>query len=270
LAFHAKLTASLSDFPVPSDLVLPDTELSDLVVSMTQESKLFLGSLALDQLRSQMRWQRSASHLDKLEEEIARGHSCLVWDADGGIERLTDVIVLQVESLDGRLLVQLGQSVEECTAPLVPLCRLPCSNDSGKPLLTARRLIDDQLAPYAKSLSLSEPENSVYWDTSPEYRIRTKYAKSVFRLVLDRPVEHRPGALNAEARTRPPGLALPDQLDMFAIPYDFVNGGRGFFLCAWLDPDCFEKLSGQVCTTAGDREFRHWLSSVSVEPLHFI
>jgi len=294
--FHRRIVAARPPHASwPTDLEVPFTEYSDLVVGMVQEVQVTISQLALEQMQPRRHTVAEHSTLSNLSEEIRRGKSCLLVNADGDIERVASVVVVEIQNTCGQILVELGKR-EKCE-PVNASCQLPgLKQEAGETLNSVLARLLSRLYLEVDDVEVVSVEREVEWKESKEYGVRTKYTRVIHHIDLhqDLPVPAlafstgnrvtttfskasamstvsaaslglmgRASRLTSYLSSWPSGPSAE-----FHGPVYMIESGSKNTFYTWLDPDEFERLKGPF----GERELRHklkYLDKQNLEDLTF-
>lgn len=166
----------------PTDVQIPNTEYSELVMSMDFPYRTLIGTAALHAfeavLNKQMFNLRQSDTLEELQREVQTGKCLLIQTGEGDLVRITAVTVLYLERESGEIFAQVGK-VEG--GELIVDCKLPGSKlEHGENLRDAcERMVDKVTADMAGSVVLTRVDTEVSWGTSSKFGIRTKYLKTI-------------------------------------------------------------------------------------------
>eukprot|EP00403_Amphidinium_massartii_P036752 CAMPEP_0178437044 /NCGR_PEP_ID=MMETSP0689_2-20121128/34760_1 /TAXON_ID=160604 /ORGANISM="Amphidinium massartii, Strain CS-259" /LENGTH=983 /DNA_ID=CAMNT_0020059175 /DNA_START=77 /DNA_END=3024 /DNA_ORIENTATION=+ len=109
--FHASLTNPPQGV-LPNDLRVPFTDFQDVLRSMSQEAQVAISLSALaEYITNQRQWKLEAMHsMSSFVSEIRDGRSMLVYDADGSLWRSVAVDCIEIQNIDGQILVEVMDS----------------------------------------------------------------------------------------------------------------------------------------------------------------
>jgi len=109
--FHASLT-NPPEGMLPNDLLVPFTDFQDVLRSMSQEAQVAISLSALaDYITNQRQWKLEAMRgMSRFVSEIQDGRSMLVYDTDGSLWRSVAVDCIEIQNIDGQILVEVMDS----------------------------------------------------------------------------------------------------------------------------------------------------------------
>lgn len=125
----------------------------------------------------------------KLAAEYANEKCRFQWNDSGAIERIVNVVALQLEVPEtGSLLVVLGSWIQ---GKVNPTCMLPGTKQSNNetPEEAISRLLKQEYAVLGNHVKLGSCQSRAHWKTSPSCGFRTKYVRSVISAKLEAPPE---------------------------------------------------------------------------------
>jgi len=260
--FHKRLIASSPpEAAWPTDLAVPFTDWSDIVLSLPLQMQIEVSVQAV----SSIKFNRFLSMLarrpviERLEHEILHGKSVIVQDRCNGAQRVAAVVVLKIVHEDGRILVQLGKFED---GVLETSCTLPGAKPTRSELVgdTVNRILNTRLDPFIDRLKVDSVERVVTQQQSSGFGIPTRYIRSVVNARYDRGVtldaflcEMLPRFVSTTSTASRPGPMWPnysrspidEQIHEYlesVLHIRDAEGGLGG-LYAWLTPQQFELLS---------------------------
>jgi len=264
--FHRRIAAARPPHTHwPTDLEVPFTEFSDLMVSMDPEVQVTIGLSALGQ-------QGDVRGLASLQDEVLKGKSCVLMNAQGEIERLAFVVVLQMTSCHGKVLAELGK-VEGGVATAG--CQLPgLKQEVGEMMhhTLVRLLARFQLQ--SEHVELTSIERQVKWKNSKESGVRTKYIRSIHHVTLLQEIPIPTLTLTSSSERSADTQVYrffssgssPTSVDLPVGPvYSIPNGERNM-VYTWLDLEDFEHLR----RPAAERALTRWLRPLGRDELEEI
>jgi len=294
-AFHRRLRgAHPPTGSWPNDLEVPDTDYSDLVLAMDHETQATISLQACEHLRraepgghgrhpsnsapGENRRNSTGNvkngAIPRLREEVSKGISCVMVNAEGQVERVVCVIALWLENEDGQVMVELGKKQDQ--EPIKAVGKLPGRKQEGgeQPEATLARL----LARFHLELSDVEPgrvAREVEWKPSADYGVRTKYIRAKHHMMLRDDLEIPCHSMEGVAKLRPASIhsvtSNPSmkslksdwkKSDVYVIP----NGEDKWAYYSWLDPARFAYLQ----TPPGERELHHFIAFLTRKKLEEI
>jgi hypothetical protein len=118
----------------------------------------------------------------KLYDEVARGKCTLLLNDAGELERVASVVALQLEDERGDIFFQVGKHEHVLDAVAVPMCQLPGGKqDRGElPGDALQRILDTKLKPLKKCVRLAGIDRQVNTSESKDYKVRTKYLRTIY------------------------------------------------------------------------------------------
>jgi len=290
--FHKRLQNAqppVADWP--TDLRVPYTDFGDIVSSMEPSHRVRLGLQALDEWEAEnnaswtwlaARRRGSAiyqgSSTDKLREEIMNGKSNVLLTADGQLERLTYVVALRIERLDGCILAQLWKSEGSGSGvELKPCCRLPgTKQEKGEaPNEAMRRLLKTKFAPLVTHLEVRSTSRKNVWEESKDFGIKTHYTRTEahFKLQVDLPAIGM--VLRHDEGQSEPELIEPEDdiyyhtagIELVGREVPILRDKEGKVFYAWLSPEEFRLLSspegeGELATCLAELQSANRMVSI--------
>mmetsp|Transcript_90573 Transcript_90573/g.282017 ORF Transcript_90573/g.282017 Transcript_90573/m.282017 type:complete len:506 (+) Transcript_90573:2-1519(+) len=287
--FHRRLVAAQPPRSSwPDYLCVPQTEYTDMVLSMRGEVQVAIGLCSLEcqtgtharspasgvsSMRRASTKRHARSELDGLKREVKAGTSLVVLAADGQLARVVSVVALRLESECNKILVELGK-IHDRSGAIKVSCALPACKkgqhetheETLQRLLNSLNLLD-------RSEQVREVERTVECWKSKEFSVQTKYLRTLNMLYLHEedlklptikatsqimhhlsslsvmePVKHQTG--NGWATSK---VELKELAAYTAFGVDKT------VLYAWLSPAAFEFLS---TTAAGEKELQEWLQAL--------
>jgi hypothetical protein len=209
---------------------------------------------------------------EKLWEEVNRGKSVVMVNSKGEVERVVSVVALRIQRDDGRFLVQLGKQDQDSDV-VVPSCQMPGGKQERNELTgdTVRRILRQKLEPLATAAGeVLKSDRQVEWKQSKEYKVPTKYYRTVCTTRLRHtpddlrkvPMAHQPTSVRRSVPGRASFTSVQSKISrtsirsselilemstlelailsqaVYAIPAD-----RQVAFYSWLTPGEFEILS---------------------------
>lgn len=175
--------------------------------------------------------QRNSARM-RLAQEITDGQ-CVIYETDQGLMRTVSTAALRLTRSDGRILVQLAQWVSGSWQWNV---KLPSTKirEGEAPSDAIKRVLQEELAPFASGAAIGAPEVSINWKPSAKYTVSTKYIVNVFAATL-------------RDAFVPPDILKPEMLEEAAARYKPVMvlaDARKTFLYAWMEWQEYDALNG--------------------------
>jgi len=284
--FHKCIAAAKPPLPWPDDLYVPNTEYESMVLAMTLETQEAISNWALDEavtssggwLEWKSRRSKSGDVTNKLKQEIHGGQSCVMLNDAGHAERLAMLVVLDVQSKDGMMLVNLG-SIDEC-GDITCSCKPPAfKKDQRVTVAQTLQQLLESLGLERYCAEVQREETIVETGLSKRFGIQTKYHRMMHSLTLAEPLLQIPSFTVAvpiasrrvsvgSGRSRKTlmrgrstifGHTLEPQKDfMYITVYKgcYAMGQTRYY--TWLDPTAVERLTGP----SGGLELKEWVQAV--------
>merc|ERR1739844_95728 len=110
LIFYARITNAMPP-QVPNDMVVPNTDFSDIVVGMADHNRVLIGMLAMEVYKKywSVRLTTSSVIYEGLEDEIRAGQCTLMLNRSGEAMRVVALGAMYLRDAVGRIFVQLGR-----------------------------------------------------------------------------------------------------------------------------------------------------------------
>lgn len=165
----------------PTDLEVPSTEYSELVMSMDFGLRKMVSMAALESMEESA-WQRvifsRRKSIEDLRSEVENGKCQLVQTSEGEVLRITAVTVLLLQHEHDEIFTQVGKRDRGI---LTVDCKLPGAKlEKGEKMDDAfPRMLDKVVGPLAGGILLKHTEREATWGTSEAFGIRTKYWRTI-------------------------------------------------------------------------------------------
>lgn len=157
----------------PNDLMVPNTEFSDMLVDMDVQVRTRIGILALEHLQKDFFKIRRKEDMDQLADEVGRGRSFLYLDVTGQIERVVHKVVARIIRSDGRVFVRVAKSNDG--KRIDGSCKLPrCAAEQGETPNEAYERLVASMGWSTNDMSDSSSEDDVVVKESRKFKLHTK------------------------------------------------------------------------------------------------
>jgi len=236
-SFLARLISAVPpEVPWPNDLSVPFTEYDEIVCSMDVEMRSFIGMVSFE-MYQQTTWFWDNKSVEQLKEEVLTGRCTLLVSNVGKVFRVVAVTALRITNAEGHILVQVGRWEHGRAVPKVALPGTK-QRTGETPAQAAKRIVDTDLkAIIGNGMEWGLAETNLEWRESEQYRLRTKYIRTVHDAKLEvvpapvslARVNNVCGALE--------GAALPCEVSIFEA---VTPSGVGLY--AWLPPSGFSSV----------------------------
>jgi len=272
--FHARIVSAKPPLAsYPTDLEVPYTEFSELVGSMSRDTQVAISKVALHHLKQGRSFNRAGSRT--LSVEVRTGQSLVLFDREGAVLRVINLVTIRLARSDGRILAQIakGKNME-----WTPGCMLPGAKQLSDELAvdTASRMLSDGLRFLNDAIGLGRFEHVTELAMSKEFQVPTRYNKTIIHADFKEGVD--PDDLPIEAvsrRTRfaakrtftthsltlRPADELADDLDLLAkevfVAFDSGGVSRAF---AWLTAGEFDCLASPT----GEQALDKWVGGLDL------
>jgi len=243
--FHKKLLQCSCPQSAITDLVVPGTDLEDVIETMENDVRRFMGEAALKKEIALTRGKTAHRRaLQTLEHEVAHDLCFLFFNADQQLRRIVWWTSARVrQRLDNDLFLVVLGSVED--GHVTPTCRLPETNQSGTDDLydSLRNLVDLELSPLSPWLQTVSASCRVDgdWEEDTSLNVRSKFRHTMFELRFD-------GDLEAVG-TRMPGqqvsrwnLVAQQLGDVFAVKARASEDDSRVLFLTWITQEAFDTL----------------------------
>lgn len=266
---HRKITTGHLPL-LPNDIEVPFSDFAEIVCMMRRTSQSLVGMMAL-QSKMARSWNRahSTQTVAKLAQELQSGKCTLVENTSGEIDRIVAITALRVENADDRILVCLADWHEEDHS-FSPGVKLPGVKQKATelPQDALQRIQDGFFRGFV--LSIESSERADYTQVSRQFRIRTKYLRTIYSATWDSDQTPQRVSLPASFNRDVTGLTdghqestvhdLPLQADCFILGND-----KKRTICAWVRPETLEVLQSRT----HERALQRWVLDFNAaqEPL---
>jgi len=244
-AFHKKLLQCSCQESAITDLVVPGTDLENVIETMPNEVRRVMGEAALKRAIDLTHWKTAYRRgLQILEHEVAHDRCFLFFNADQQLRRIVWWTCARVrQRLDNALFLVVLGSVED--GHVTPTCRLPETNRSGTDdsYDSLRDLVDLELSPLSPLLhTVSVPDlDDSDWEEDTSVNVRSKYKRTMFELRFDGDLEavgtRMPG--HQENRWNLPPRHLGD---VFAVKACAAEEDSTVLFLTWMTQEAFDTL----------------------------
>jgi len=237
---------------------------------MDQEMQVTIGEQALEQLRARRHAAAAQESVASLGEEVRKGKSCVMVNAEGQIERVVSVVVMELENIHGQVLVELCK--KDKSQPITGSCQLPgIKQEAGEMLNSTLARLLSRFYLQQDDVEVASVVRGVEWKDSKEFGVRTKYIRTIHRIKLLHDLQVPTLALTHGSK--PVGdddvtytASHLSQTSMASLTSDFLeaplykiqSGDKSIFY-TWLAPDRFRHLQGP----GGEKELRRGLMQLN-------
>jgi len=282
-AFHRRIiTARPPNAAWPTDLEVPFTEYSDLVVGMDHETRMLIGNRALGHLQGRRNAAASVGRtFANLIEEVSKGKCVIMVNAMGQIERVVSLVVIDMENAQGHVFVELGK--REKSEPIMASCQLPgLKQEAGETQNSTLARLLSRLYLEVEDVEVVSVKREVEWKESMEYGVRTKYTRVIHRIDLlqdlpipavalsrsapenqtpsdDRFADFRASTISHAVTNAMSNAGVRKSLTLLDTPIYRVQSGSKSTFYSWLPPERYQHWK----TPAGEKELRHLLRSLN-------
>lgn len=256
--FHARLQNAKPPYADwPTDLDVPYTTYAELVSTMSERVRSYVGLVALQNTHKPF----TPFHYG-LRHEVKEGKTTVLTNSNGDLETVFSAVQLQLENNEGRVLVQLG-IWNELNSALVPTCSLPNTRQrKGElPCTALKRLLRTQLQPFG-AMELQYCTSSVECKVERGVNVRTTTIKHVANLTHT-DLSYLPSANSRREPDSPP----PPVWHVSSIFSDAI-GVSNNTECGQLSTSTSMGSSWEeVLVVAGEAEGRGWKDETEVKLL---
>lgn len=180
-SFHRRLQAAVPPASAwPDDLQVPQTDWSDLVLSLSRETQTVIGLDALREAAESRKWSKSATGMDKLGLEVESGKSTVMLNALGEIERVVSLVAMKLCNEQDQMFIQICK-LESGQMSMKPACQLPGrKQDRGELVIdTFDQLLANKLNVVSHDVEVTHTEREFEHKESKEFGVRTKYQRNI-------------------------------------------------------------------------------------------
>lgn len=301
LAFHKRLiSAKPPDAAYPDDLQVPFTDYGEIILAMGPREQKLIGTMALERIEAKSwGWQGiSVQAIKDLQKEVFSGICVLVENAEGGAERVVSFTGVRLQRADTRILLVLAKKrYDGC---LEPVGQLPGVKQmpAELPGEAVRRILGQQLRPFAKAAQLGGSRREDISEMSSHYKITSMYIRLIYSATLPLdfeqpelpkpsaswvrcpagPGEGRPSAraslsrhdrsssinsfLDATARPRSKNTSTQWYLPCFDECV-VLDDGKSLLVCSWMPAEVVELF--RVKKEEGECQLKMWMANMHVE-----
>jgi len=265
--FHKRLV-SASPFSAttwPDDVQVPLANYGEIVLGMQQVEQHFVGLKVLEKLEAQysLPWQgMSEKRMAELEREVALGRCVLIENREGLAERVVSFTGLRIRHPCGKILVVLAKKRIDSDGELEPEGQLPgVKQELGElPAQALRRLMRDQLRPFAKDLRVHSLRREDRHEHSARYNIKTNYIRVIYSAELSSDFSPlNSTSLTLSKQDAPQSLkqrsAMPEP-EACHILKDHVY----IHICAFMEPEALEFYR----KASGRKHLGSWVSTLTL------
>lgn len=241
-AFHKRLIAAEPPYADwPDDILVPDTESSDLL-----GSEVCLGLLR--RYAKTPACLLSTAALSELEDEVCEGKCAIQDDGQGSLERIVSVLAVRLERSDGCILVEVGRWKDgRATADSV---QLPGTKRSAGELqnVATKRVLDNTLRDFDGLLTFDRIERTSFYKES-KIGLRTKYSRTTYIAKVNTAQSPQLPRAMDKSDSNPEAYFLPDS-----------NGTGKLKVFAWITPQMMLYFNE---TLEGAEELADWVSGLT-------